>query len=49
MCTKWNKALNPSRLGTWTFYDPDLPNSESYRSYINGSHGDSQLDLHVLR
>jgi len=36
MCAKWNTALNPSRLGIWTFYDPDLPNSESYRSYING-------------
>lgn len=37
MCTKWNTALNPTRLGAWTFYDPDLANSESYRSYINGS------------
>jgi hypothetical protein len=37
MCTKWNTALNPTRLGTWTFYDPDLANPESYRAYINGS------------
>jgi hypothetical protein len=37
MCTKWKAALNPSRLGAWTFYDPDLANSESYRAYINGS------------
>lgn len=37
MCAKWSTALNPSRLGTWTFSDPDLPNSESYRSYINGA------------
>jgi hypothetical protein len=37
MCTQWNTAFNPTRLGVWTFDDPDLPNPESYRSYINGS------------
>jgi hypothetical protein len=37
MCTKWNTAFNPIRLGAWTFDDPDLANSESYRSYINGT------------
>lgn len=37
MCTNWNTASNPTRLGAWTFYDRDLPNPESYRSYINGS------------
>jgi len=37
LCAKWNTGLQPARLGVWTFYDPDLPNSESYRSYINGS------------
>ena len=37
MCAKWKTALNPARLGTWTFSDPDLANSESYRAYINGS------------
>ena len=34
MCTKWNTALHPTRLGTWTFYDPDLASSESYRGSI---------------
>jgi hypothetical protein len=37
ICTKWKTASMPTRLGAWTFYDPDLPNPESYRSYINGS------------
>ena len=37
MCRKWRTASNPIRLGAWTFDDPDLPNPESYRSYINGS------------
>jgi GH35 family endo-1,4-beta-xylanase len=37
MYTKSNTALNPTRLGSWTFYDPDLANSESCRTYINGS------------
>jgi hypothetical protein len=37
MCAKWNTALQPIRLGVWTFYDQDLANSELYRSYINGS------------
>jgi hypothetical protein len=37
MCANWNNGLHPARLGAWTFYDPDLSNSESYRSYINGT------------
>ena len=37
MCAAWNTALQPVRLGVWTFYDRDVPNYESYRSYINGS------------
>ena len=37
MCSKWNTALNPTRLGAWTFHDADLANSESYRSFMNGS------------
>ncbi|HEX4786348.1 MAG TPA: hypothetical protein VH350_18555 [Candidatus Sulfotelmatobacter sp.] len=37
MCTKWNTALQPVRLGAWTFYDQDLASSELYRSYINGA------------
>ena len=37
MCSKWNTALQPVRLGVWTFYDPDLSTSELYRSYLNGA------------
>lgn len=37
MCSKWNTALQPVRLGVWTFYDPDFSTSELYRSYLNGS------------
>jgi len=37
MCSKWNTALQPVRLGVWTFSDPDLSTSELYRSYLNGS------------
>ena len=37
MCSKWNTASQPVRLGVWTFYDPDLSTSELYRSYLNGS------------
>lgn len=37
LCAKWNLGLEPAQLGIWTFYDRDLPNPESYRSYINGS------------
>jgi hypothetical protein len=37
MCSKWTTALQPSRLGVWTFYDRDLATMEQYRSYINGS------------
>jgi hypothetical protein len=36
MCANWNTAVQPVRLGTWTFYDMDLTGSELYRSYING-------------
>jgi hypothetical protein len=36
MCTKWNSASHPDRLGVWTFYDRDVGSSqEYYRSYIN--------------
>ncbi len=36
MCSKWNTASQPVRLGVWTFYDRDIPpNIEQYRSYIN--------------
>ncbi len=37
MCAKWKTALQPDRLGVWTFSDHDLSKSESYRAYINGS------------
>jgi hypothetical protein len=37
MCAKWNAALQPGRLGVWTFYDRDVSPIEQYRSYINGS------------
>ncbi len=37
MCAQWKTALQPIRFAAWTFDDPDLTNSESYRSYINGS------------
>lgn len=37
MCAKWNTALRPSRVGVWTFYDPDVSPIELYRSSINGS------------
>jgi len=37
MCSKWNTALHPGRLGAWTFYDRDISPIELYRSYINGS------------
>ncbi len=37
MCAKWNTALQPIRLGVWTFYDRDVSPIEEYRGYINGS------------
>jgi hypothetical protein len=37
MCSKWNTASQPTRLGVWTFYDRDVSPIEQYRSYINGS------------
>lgn len=37
MCSKWNTASQPARLGAWTFYDRDVSPIEEYRSYINGS------------
>jgi hypothetical protein len=37
MCAVWNVALQPTRLGVWTFYDRDVSPIEEYRSYINGS------------
>jgi hypothetical protein len=37
MCAKWNAAMQPGRLGVWTFYDRDVSPIEQYRSYINGS------------
>lgn len=37
MCSLWNAALQPARLGVWTFYDRDVPPIEEYRSYIDGS------------
>lgn len=37
MCPKWNTALQPARLGAWTFYDRDVSPIEEYRSYLNGS------------
>jgi len=37
MCLKWNTALQPARLGVWTFYDRDVSPIELYRAYINGS------------
>lgn len=36
MCTKWQEAASPKRLGVWTFYDRDVGYIEQYRSYING-------------
>lgn len=35
MCSKWNTALQPARLGVWTMYDRDLGTIEYYRSYLN--------------
>ncbi len=37
MCVNWNTISQPTRLGTWTFYDRDVSLSESYRAYINTS------------
>ena len=37
MCSQWNTALSPGRLGVWTFTDRDLAPVESYGSYINGT------------
>jgi hypothetical protein len=37
MCSQWNTALQPARLGVWTFYDRDVSPIEEYRSYINNS------------
>ncbi len=35
MCSQWNTAQQPVRLGVWTFYDRDVSPIEYYRSYIN--------------
>jgi hypothetical protein len=36
MCSQWNTAAQPARLGVWTFDDRDVdPPYELYRSYIN--------------
>ena len=35
MCSNWNTALQPARLGVWTMDDRDLGTIEEYRSYIN--------------
>jgi hypothetical protein len=37
MCSKWNIASQPVRLGAWTLDDRDISPIELYRSYINGS------------
>ena len=37
MCSLWNTAVQPARLGVWTIYDRDVVPVEEYRSYINGS------------
>jgi hypothetical protein len=37
MCSNWKLALQPVRLGVWTFYDRDVSPIEVYRSYINNS------------
>jgi hypothetical protein len=37
MCSQWNTALQPVRLGVWTFYDRDVAPIEQYGAYINGS------------
>lgn len=37
MCSQWNTALQPVRLGVWAFYDRNVPPIEEYRSYINNS------------
>jgi len=37
MCSQWNTALQPVRLGVWTFYDRDISPIEQYGSYINSS------------
>jgi hypothetical protein len=37
MCANWNTALQPVRVGVWTFYDRDVSPVELYRTYINGS------------
>ncbi|GAC1434732.1 MAG: hypothetical protein NVS1B11_04150 [Terriglobales bacterium] len=39
MCSQWKTALQPVRLGVWTFYDRDVSAIEEYRSYINKSMG----------
>jgi hypothetical protein len=36
ICAQWNIALQPERLGVWTFYDRDISPLELYRAYING-------------
>jgi hypothetical protein len=37
MCSNWNTASRPIRLGVWTMYDRDVSPVEQYRTSINGS------------
>lgn len=34
MCSNWNMASQPVRLGVWTFFDRDVSPIEEYRSYV---------------
>jgi len=34
MCSNWKTASQPTRLGTWTFYDRDVGSQEYYRAYL---------------